>query len=314
MKDKSVIHVCEPDITNKEIRYVTDAIKTGHISGMAKYVGLFESAFAKKTGVKYAISVNSGGSALFLALWGLGIRAGDEIVVPTFTMAATVFAVTQCGVKPIFVDCEPNGNIDVTQIEAKITKKTKAIMPVHIYGHPCDMDEVRRLAKKYHLFIVEDVAEAHGALYKNKIVGTLSDAACFSFYANKLVTTGEGGMIATNNKKLAEEYSLLRNYYFSKQTRYLHARLAWNLKLSSLLAALGLAQLERLDELVNKRRANAQYYNKGLAPLADQLVFPGEKKGARSVYWMYGIWKICRTRTYWSIGSRSIGIKSNSKH
>jgi len=286
---QNIIRVCEPDITQREIRYVTDAIKTGHISGMAKYVGLFEKAFAKKTGVKYAISVNSGGSALFLALWGLGIRKGDEVIVPTFTMAATVFAVTQCGAKPIFVDCEANGNIDVTKIESKITRKTKVVMPVHIYGHPCDMDEIRKLAKKHRLFVVEDAAEAQGALYKGKIVGTLSDAACFSFYANKLVTTGEGGMIATNNKKLAEEIALLRNYYFTKQTRYLHNCLAWNMKLSSLLAALGLAQIERLDELVNKRRANAKYYNKGLASLKDQIILPEEKKNARSVFWMYGV-------------------------
>lgn len=289
MKSKNIIHVCEPDITQREIRYVMDAIKTGQISGMAKYVSLFEKAFAKKTGVKYAISVNSGGSALFLALWGLGIRKGDEVIIPTFTMAATAFAVTQCGARPVFVDCEPNGNVDVSQIEPKITKKTKAIMPVHIYGHPCDMDEIKAIAKKYKLFVVEDVAEAHGALYKNKIAGTMSDASCFSFYANKLVTTGEGGMIATNNKKLAEEFALLRNYYFSNHMRYLHERLAWNMKLSSILAALGIAQLERLDELVNKRRANAKYYTKGLSSLKDHLIFPSEKKGIRSVYWMYGI-------------------------
>ncbi|MDP3726074.1 MAG: DegT/DnrJ/EryC1/StrS family aminotransferase [bacterium] len=287
--NKNIIRVCEPDITSREIKYVTDAIKTGQISGMAKYVGLFEKAFAKKTGVKYAISVNSGGSALFLALWGLGIRKGDEVIVPTFTMAATAFAVTQCGAKPVFVDGEPNGNIDVSQIESKITKRTKAIMPVHIYGHPCDMDEIKALAKKYKLFIVEDAAEAHGALYKNKIAGTMSDASCFSFYANKLVTTGEGGMIATNNKKLAEVFALLRNYYFSNHTRYLHKHLAWNMKLSSVLSALGLAQLERLNELVNKRRANAKYYTKGLSSLKNHLIFPTEKKGVRSVYWMYAL-------------------------
>ena len=289
MNTKKIIRVCEPDITSREIRYVTDAIKTGHISGMAKYVGLFEKAFAQKTGVKYAISVNSGGSALFLALWGLGIRTGDEVIVPTFTMAATAFAVTQCGARPVFVDCEANGNIDVTKIESKITKKTKAIMPVHIYGHPCDMDEVWKLAKKHHLFVVEDAAEAQGALYKGKTIGASSDAVCFSLYANKLVTTGEGGMITTNSKKLANELALLRNYYFSNQTRYLHAHLAWNMKLSSLLAALGLAQLERLSELVAKRRANARYYNKKLAVLKNQIVLPGEKNGVRSVYWMYGI-------------------------
>ncbi|MBI2108835.1 MAG: DegT/DnrJ/EryC1/StrS family aminotransferase [Parcubacteria group bacterium] len=286
-----MIRVCEPDITQREIRYVMDAIKTGHISGMAKYVGLFEKAFAKKTGVKYAITVNSGASALFLALWALGIRKGDEVIVPTFTMAACANAVAQCGAKSVFVDCEPNGNIDVTQIEKKITKRTKAIMPVHIYGHPCDMDEIKKIARKHKLFILEDAAEAQGALYKGKKVGALGDAACFSFYANKLVTTGEGGMVATNDKKLAEEVSKFRDHYWSGKgkNRYYHKKVAWNMKLSSLLAALGLAQLERLEELVNKRRANAKYYTKNLSVLKDRLIFPAEKSRIRSVFWMYGI-------------------------
>lgn len=288
---KNIIRVCEPDITNREIKYVMDAIKTGHISGMAKYVGLFEKAFAKKTGVKYAVAVNSGASALFLALWAFGIREGDEVIVPTFTMAACANAVVQCGAKPIFVDCEPNGNIDVAQIEKKITKRTKAIMPVHIYGHPCDMDEIKKIARKHKLFVLEDAAEAQGALYKGRKVGALGDAACFSFYANKLVTTGEGGMVATNNKKLAEEVSKLRDHYWSGKgkNRYYHKKVAWNMKLSSLLAALGLAQLERLDELAKKRRANAKYYTKKLSSLKDHVVFPGEKRGIRSVFWMYGL-------------------------
>ncbi|MBI2048129.1 MAG: DegT/DnrJ/EryC1/StrS family aminotransferase [Parcubacteria group bacterium] len=286
-----MIRVCEPDITSREIRYVMDAIKTGQISGMAKYVGLFEKAFAKKTDVKYAVAVNSGASALFLALWALGIRKGDEVIVPAFTMAASANAVVQCGAKPVFVDSEDNGNIDVTKIEKKITKRTKAIMPVHIYGHPCHMDEIKRIAKKYKLYIVEDAAEAQGASYKGKVVGAWSDAACFSFYANKLVTTGEGGMVATNDKKLADELSKFRDHYWSGKgkNRYFHKKPAWNMKLSSLLAALGLAQLERLDELINKRRANAKYYTKGLQTLRDRLIFPTEKKGVRSVFWMYGL-------------------------
>jgi len=286
---KNIIRVCEPDITKLEIKYVTDAITTGHVSSSAKYVGLFEKAFAKKICVKYAISVNSCGSALFLALWGLGIRKGDEVIVPTFTMAATANSVVQCGAKPVFVDCEENGNIDVNQIEKKINKRTKAIMPVHIYGHPCDMDEIRAIAQKYKLYVVEDAAEAQGSLYKNKVAGSLSDAACFSFYANKLITTGEGGMIVTNNKKLTEECSKLKDYYFSGKNKFLHERLAWKLSLTSLQAALGLAQLERLDELVNKRRANAVYYTNGLSVLKDHLVFPAEKEGVRSVYWMYAL-------------------------
>ncbi len=291
MNAKKIIRVCEPDITSREMRYVMDAVKTGQISGMARYVKLFEAAFARKTGTRYAIAVNSGASALFLGLWALHIRKGDEVIVPTLTMAASANAVAQCGANPVFVDCEPNGNIDVTQIEKKITKRTKAIMPVHIYGHPCDMNAIWTLARKYRLYIVEDAAEAQGALYKSRRVGTLGDMACFSLYANKLVTTGEGGMITTDNKTLAHEISKLRDHYFSGKgkNRYYHKKMGWNMKLSSILAALGLAQVERLNELVNKRRANAKYYTQGLSPLKNHLIFPTEKKGIRSVYWTYGI-------------------------
>lgn len=289
MRHRQSIKVCEPDITKKEIKYVTRAIKAGQVSSTAKYVGLFEQAFAKKNKVKYAVAVNSGGSALFLALWALGIRKGDEVIVPAFTMAATAYAVTQCGAKPVFVDCEENGNIDASKIEKKITPKTKAVLPVHIYGHPCDMERVWKIARKHKLFVIEDVAEAHGALYKKKTTGSLSDASCFSFYANKMITTGEGGMVATNSRALAKELSKLRGYYFSDARRFLHKKLAWNMRMSSLEAALGLAQLERLDELVGKRRKNAAYYSKGLSILKERLILPTEKKDVRSVYWMYGI-------------------------
>src|SRR3989344_1284836 len=220
LKKKPYIRVCEPDITKKEIKYVTEAISTGQISSTTKYVELFENNFAKKFSVDYAIAVNSGGSALFLALWSLGIRNGDEVIVPTFTMIATANAVVHCGATPIFVDCETNGNIDHTQIEDKITTRTKAIIPVHIYGHPCDMDEINAIARKYNLHVIEDAAEAHGALYKNKKVGSLGHAACFSLYANKLMTTGEGGMIVTNDKKLAHHLRKLRGYFFSEEMHF----------------------------------------------------------------------------------------------
>ncbi|HRY52908.1 MAG TPA: DegT/DnrJ/EryC1/StrS family aminotransferase [Candidatus Portnoybacteria bacterium] len=287
--NQKYIRVCEPYITQKEIDAVSRAIKEGNISSTAKYVGLFEKAFAKKFGVKYAVAVNSGGSALFLALWALGIKKGDEIIVPTFTMVATANAVVQCGAKPVFVDCEENGNIDVKKIEEKITKKTKAIIPVHIYGHPCDMDEIMAIAKKHKLFVIEDTAEAHGALYKNKLAGTFGDMGCFSFYANKVMTTGEGGMIITNNAALYKKLIKLKAYYFHDKRHFWHEQQAWNLRMSALEASLGLAQLERLNELVSLRRENARYYTDKLQGLKDYLVFPSEKKGAKSVFWMYGL-------------------------
>lgn len=286
---KYQIKVCEPYITKKEVEVVSRAVKEGNISSTAKYVELFEKAFAKKFGAKYAVAVNSGGSALFLALWALGIRVGDEVIVPTFTMVATANAVVQCGAKPVFIDCEENGNIDVAKIEEKITKKTKAIIPVHIYGHPCDMDEIKTITQKYNLLVIEDAAEAHGALYKNKIVGTFGQAGCFSFYANKIITSGEGGMIIANSQVLYKKLVKLRAYYFHDKRHFWHEQQAWNLRMSALEAALGLAQLERLDELVDLRRANARYYTENMQDLAEFLTFPSEKNNVKSVYWMYGL-------------------------
>ncbi len=282
-----MIRVCEPSLTDLEKKYVNEALENNWLSSIAPPVQLFEEAFAKKFGVKHAVAVNSGGSALFLALWTLGIRQGDEVIVPTFTMIATAGAVTQCGAIPVFVDSEPEtGNIDVSQIEGKITTRTKAMMPVHIYGHPCDMDPIQQLARDYGLFIVEDAAESHGALYKGKPVGTLGDAGCFSFYANKIITTGEGGMIVTNDDKLAYALRHCRAYDFDDTRHFWHKRLAWNLRMSSLEAAVGRAQMERLDALIEARRKNAAHYRK---QLENQVEFLHEKDYARPVSWMFGI-------------------------
>ncbi len=282
-----MIRVCEPSLSDLEKKYVNEALENNWLSSIAPPVQLFEEAFAKRFGVRHAVAVNSGGSALFLALWTLGIRAGDEVIVPTFTMVATAGAVTQCGAIPVFVDAEPDtGNIDVTRIEEKITPRTKAVMPVHIYGHPCDMDPIREMARDYGLVIIEDAAESHGALYKGKPAGTLGDAGCFSFYANKIMTTGEGGMIVTNDDTLAYALRHCRAYDFDDTRHFWHKRLAWNLRMSSLEAAVGRAQLERLDELIEARRANARYY---ADRLRNQVELLTEKPYARSVSWMFGI-------------------------
>lgn len=286
-KGYGMIHVCEPSLSDAERNYVIEALSNNWISSIAPPVRMFEEAFALRLGVKNAIAVNSGGSALFLALWSLGIRPGDEVIVPTFTMIATAAAVTQCGATPVFVDCERDtGNIDVSMIGDKITSRTKAILPVHIYGHPCDMDPINELALAHGLWVVEDAAEAHGALYKGKAVGALGHVGCFSFYANKLITTGEGGMIVTNDENLARTIRHLRAYDFDDVRHFWHKRLAWNLRMSALEAAIGRAQLERLDELVNARRRNASYYTERLRDIVE---VPVEKSYARSVFWMYGI-------------------------
>ncbi len=286
-KGNTMIRVCEPSLSDLEKTYVNEALDNNWLSSRAPTVQLFEEMFAKRFGVRHAVAVNSGGSALFLVLWTLGIRAGDEVIVPTFTMVATPGAVTQCGATPVFVDAEPDtGNIDVTLIEEKITPRTRAVMPVHIYGHPCDMNPILEVARHYGLFVIEDAAESHGALYKGAPAGTLGDAGCFSFYANKIMTTGEGGMVVTNDDKLADALRHCRAYDFDDTKHFWHKRLAWNLRMSALEAAVGRAQLERLDDLVEARRANARYYAARLRDTVDLLT---EKPYARSVSWMFGI-------------------------
>lgn len=281
-----MIHVCEPTSGDLEKRYVMEALDENWLSSIAPPVRRFEEAFAARFGIRNAVAVNSGGSALFLALWTLGIRE-HEVIVPTFTMVATAGAVTQCGAKPVFVDSEPGTcNIDVEKIEEKINRHTKAIVPVHIYGHPCDMDAIRTIANKYGLFVVEDAAEAHGALYKGRLAGILGDAGCFSFYANKIMTTGEGGMIVTGNDELANRIRHARAYDFDEEKHFWHKSLAWNLRMSALEAALGRAQLERLDELIGMRQRNARYYRERLEGLVE---FLQEKDYATSVCWMFGI-------------------------
>ena len=282
-----MINVCEPSLSDLEKRYVQEALDRNWLSSIAPPVRLFEDAFATRWNVKHAVAVNSGGSALLLALWSLGVRPGDEVIMPAFTMVATAGAVTQCGATPVFVDSEPGtGNIDVSLIEEKISRRTKMILPVHIYGHPCDMDPIRQLARDYGLLLVEDAAEAHGALYRGRPVGTLGNAGCFSFYANKIITSGEGGMIVTDDDQLAHRVRHARAYDFDEARHFWHKSLAWNLRMSALEAAVGRAQLERLDELVDRRRRNAAYYTEGLGDLATPL---DTKSYATSVSWMHGV-------------------------
>ena len=282
-----MIKVSEPSTTSNEINWVNKALRENKISAATDIVEKFENEFAKKIGTKYAVAVNSGTSALFLALWALGIRKGDEVIVPDFTMISTANAVKQCGATPVFVDARLDTcNIDETLIEDKITPKTKAIIPVHIYGHPCEMEKIGIIANKYNLYVIEDAAEAHGAEYKGKIAGSMGDVGCFSFYANKIITTGEGGMVVTNDKKIADEVSLLRACYFYPEYHFWHRKVAWNMRFTSLQAAYGLGQLERWNELIQARIDHAKYYTAGLRDIVDT---PIELEDCKNVYWMYGI-------------------------
>lgn len=255
------IRLCEPDIGDREIRYVAEAIKNREVSSGAPPVGRFEEAFAKFFGARHAVATNSGGSALFLALKALGIGPGDEVIAPTFTMVATAEAVSHCGATPVFADAGASSpNIDAASIERLITPRTKAIMIAHLFGIPCDMDRIMKLAHDRRLPVVEDAAEAHGARWRGKLAGTFGAAGCFSFYASKVMTAGEGGMIVTDDDRLAALARRLREYDIDPRRPYVHELIAWNLRLPALSAAVGLAQLERLPELIEKRNAVARRY------------------------------------------------------
>lgn len=283
------IHVCEPKLAGNELKYVRQCIKTNWISSAGKFIERFEKEFSKCCGAKYGISCTSGTTALHLALAALGVGRGDEVIIPTFTMIATANAVSYLGARSVLVDCEPRSwNIDPDKIEAEITAKTRVIMPIHTYGHPAEMDRILQIARKHNLYVVEDAAEAHGAKYKGRSVGSIGDVACFSFYANKIITTGEGGMLTTNNKKIAKIAWTLKNHAFSTERHFWHEYLGFNYRLTNLQAAIGLAQMERFDELVKTRIRNAKHYNSLLKDVGG-ITLPPEAKGVKNVYWMYSI-------------------------
>lgn len=284
----SKIAVCNPYLNGNELKYVEDCIKTNWIGSMGKYIDEFEKRFAEFCDVKYAVACSNGTVALHLAVESLGIGFGDEVIVPSFSMVATSNSVIYAGAKPVFVDSElRTWNIDPEKIEEKITTRTKAIIVVHTYGHPCDMERIMRIARKNNLYVIEDAAEAHGAIYKGKKIGSLGDVAAFSFYSNKILTAGEGGMVITNNKEAAEKAKAKRNHCFSK-TRFIHDDLGYNYRITNIQAAIGLAQLEKADEYVNARIMNAQKYN-SLLKNADGITLPPYSKDVKNVYWMYGI-------------------------
>ena len=284
-----IIPVCEPTLIGKEKEYLLDCIETNWISSAGKYLNLFEKKFSEYCGAKYGICCMNGTVALHLALAVLGIKKGDEVIIPTFTMIATSNAVTYTGAKPVLVDSElRTWNMDETKIEEKITDRTKAIIPVHTYGHPCDLDKIYKIANKYNLYVVEDAAEAHGAEYKGKRIGSISIANCFSFYANKIITTGEGGMITTNNEELYKKAQVLRDHAFSPEIHFWHKYLGYNYRMTNLRAAVGLAQVEVFDELVSRRIKNAMLYNSLLKDVQG-IALPPETPDVKNVYWMYSI-------------------------
>lgn len=288
MITKKFIPVCNAYLNGNEKKYLNDCIDTGWISSAGKYVKEFEQAFAKYCDSKYAIAVTSGTTALHIALVTLGIKKGDEVIIPSFTMIACAFAVCYTGAKPVFVDIDKDTwTIDVNKIEEKITSRTKAIMPVHIFGNPCDMDTIKKIAKKYHLHIVEDCAEAHGATYKGKKVGSFSSISAFSFFANKNLTTGEGGMVVTNNEKYYEKLKYFRNmcYPLNKPRTYEHYDIGFNYRMTNIQAAIGLAQTEKADYYKRLRIQNNDLYKQYLKNVSG-IIFQKDQKKSVNVCWM----------------------------
>ncbi|HLD24448.1 MAG TPA: DegT/DnrJ/EryC1/StrS family aminotransferase [Patescibacteria group bacterium] len=286
---KSIIPVNQPDLSPKAKTYVVDAVTSGLVSSAGPYIKKFEESYARWLGVRHAVTVTNGTAALHLALAALDIGQGDEIIIPDLTIISCPLAALYCGATPVFVDVDPvTFTIDATQLESQITKHTKAIMPVHLYGHPADMDPIMAIANKHKLYVVEDAAEAHGAKYKGKLVGSIGDIGCFSFYANKVVTTGEGGMVVTNNSKLADRMRLLKDLAHSPKKRFYHEQVGYNYRMTNLAAALGLAQLESVEKYIAKKKWMARMYKKYLTGIP-HLVLPPQMPWAESVYWMYAI-------------------------
>lgn len=283
------IPISQPILAGNEAKYVRECLKSGWISSQGEFVRRFEKAFSDYCGVKYAITNSSGTAALHLALLTLKIGPGDEVIVPDLTFISPINMVIQTGARPVFVDVDKNNwNIDVNEIESVITEKTKAIIAVHLYGHPCQMDRILALAKKYNLFVIEDCAEAHGAEYKGKRVGSFGDISCFSFFGNKIITTGEGGICLTDNKRLAERMRILANHGDSPKKKYWHNQVAFNYRLTNLQAAVGLAQLEQIDKFLKKRDKIGKIYSKYLGNINSLTLLPREE-WAKPVCWLYSI-------------------------
>jgi perosamine synthetase len=284
------IPVNNPLLDGNEKKYLAECIDTGWISSEGPFIKRFEEEFAARAGRKHGIAVTNGTAAIDAAVEVLGIGAGDEVILPTFTIISCVMQIVRSGATPVLVDSDPlTWNADVTQIQAKITPRTKAIMVVHIYGLPVDIDPVLELCQRYGLKLIEDAAEVIGQTYRGKPCGSFGHISTVSFYPNKHITTGEGGMILTDDDDLAEQFRELRNLCFKTGKRFVHERLGWNLRMTNLQAALGVAQLERLDEFLEKKRWVGRRYSELLADLPGvQLPFP-QTEFAENIYWVYGL-------------------------
>ncbi len=285
-----MVQVNEPLLDGNEKKYLLECIETGWISSEGPFVKQFEERFAERAGRRHGVAVCNGTAAIDAAVEALGIGPGDEVILPAFTIISCIGQIVRSGAIPVLVDSDPvTWNMDVSQIEAKITPRTKAIMVVHIYGLPVDMDPVLDIAMRHGLKVIEDAAEMHGQTYKGRPCGSFGDISTFSFYPNKHITTGEGGMIVTHDELLAEECRSLRNLCFQAKKRFVHDRLGWNLRMTNLQAALGLAQLERLDLFIQRKRNMGSRYTALFSDLPAVQLPLAKTDYADNIYWVYGL-------------------------
>lgn len=283
------IPVNEPLIGELEREYVADCMATGWISSEGAYVKRFEEAWAAYCGVRHGVAISNGTTALFAAVAALRLEPGSEVIIPSFTIIGCALAVIEAGLVPVLVDCDPQTwCMDVEEVERRITPRTRAVMAVHIYGHPVDMDALGAVAARHGLAVVEDAAEAHGATVRGRRTGGLGDIGCFSFYANKIVTTGEGGMVVTDDDTLTERVRSYRNMAFRLDRRFLHTEVGYNHRLTNVQAAIGLGQVETIADRVRRKREIGRRYTELLTG-CEGIELPVEEQWAENVYWMYGV-------------------------
>ena len=289
-KTKEFIPVNQPVLGGNEKKYVLEALDSGWISSEGPFVTKFEKEFSNKVNRQFGISVSSGTAALDIAVKALGIGKGDEVIMPTFTIISCASAVIKLGARPVFIDADSfTWNINVNELEDKITNKTKAIMAVHIYGLPVDMTPLLEIANKYNLLVIEDAAQMHGQFYNKQPCGSFGDISTFSFYANKHITTGEGGMLVTDNESIKNKCKSLRNLCFQENQRFIHEELGWNYRFTNIQAAMGLAQLERLGKIVKIKRQIGNWYNEYLKDIPAFTLPLSRTSYATNIYWVFGV-------------------------
>jgi perosamine synthetase len=287
MANLSAIPLYVPEIGARELRYVQQAVRSGWVSSRGQFIARFERSFADYVGTRLGLATSSGTTALHLSLAALGIGPGDEVIAPDLTFVAPINAILYVGARPVLVDVEEFGwGLDPQAVEQRISDRTRAILAVHLYGNPCQIAEIARIAKRHNLLLIEDCAEACGAKFNSKLVGTFGDVSCFSFYGNKVITTGEGGMCLTNDVRVFERMRLLRDHGMTQARRYWHSVVGFNYRMTNLQAALGLAQLEKIESILSRKRRIATAYAHALA---EELEVQTSPPRGESVFWLFSV-------------------------